>query len=71
MKNIETLLKEIGISLSDVVKSFVFIDDNHKFKLFNNVYKKYFPKNPPVRTAVAIGSFEKGMCVEIDVIALG
>lgn len=70
MRNIETILNERGASLSDVVKSSVFIDDNRKFKLFNNVYKKYFPKDPPVRTAVAIGHFEKGLCIEIDVIAL-
>ena len=70
MRNIETILNERGGSLSDVVKSSVFIDDNHKFKLFNNVYKKYFPKDPPVRNAVAIGNFEKGLCIEIDVIAL-
>jgi len=70
MKNIEIILNEKGISLSHVVKSSVFIDDTRKFKLFNDVYKKYFPKDPPVRTAVAIGKFEKGLCVEIDVIAL-
>ena len=70
MRNIEILLKERGTSLSNVVKTSVFIDDNQKFKLFNNVYKKYFPEDPPVRTAVAIGNFEKGMCIEIDVIAL-
>jgi len=70
MKNIEIILNEKGISLSDVVKSSVFIDDTRKFKLFNDVYKKYFPKDPPVRTAVAIGNFEKGMCIEIDVIAM-
>ena len=69
MRNIETLLNESGASLSDVVKSSVFIDDHCKFKLFNNVYKKYFPGDPPVRTAVAIGNFEEGMCIEIDVIA--
>ena len=70
MRNIETLLKERGTSLSNVIKTCVFIDDNRKFKLFNNVYKKYFPKDPPVRTAVAIGNFAKGLCIEIDVIAL-
>ena len=70
MKNIEIILSEKGVSLSDIVKSSVFIDDHRKFKLFNNVYKKYFPKDPPVRTAVAIGNFEKGMCIEIDVIAV-
>ena len=70
MRNIATILNERGASLSNVVKSSVFIDDNCKFKLFNNVYKKYFPENPPARTTVATGYFEKGLCIEIDVIAL-
>ena len=69
MKNIELLLKESGSSLSNVVKTTVFIDDQNKFKLFNNAYKKYFPEDPPVRTTVATGNFAKGMCIEIDVIA--
>ncbi len=69
MKNIETLLKESGSSLSNVVKTSVFIDEQNKFSLFNNTYKKYFPENPPVRTTVATGQFDKGVCIEIDVIA--
>ena len=70
LKNIEILLKEKGAFLSDVIKSSVFIDDHQKFKLFNNAYKKFFPNNPPVRTTIAIGNFEKGMCIEIDVVAI-
>lgn len=69
MKNIETLLKESGSSLANVVKASVFINDQSKFPLFNNAYKKYFPSDPPVRTTVATGQFDKGVCVEIDVIA--
>ena len=70
MKNIETMLNAAGTSLSNVIKSSVFIDDYRKFKLFNNAYKKYFPENPPARTTVATGCFEKDLCIEIDVIAL-
>jgi 2-iminobutanoate/2-iminopropanoate deaminase len=69
MKNIETLLKECGSSLANIVKTSVFINDQSKFLLFNNAYKKYFPENPPVRTTVATGQFDKGICIEIDVIA--
>jgi 2-iminobutanoate/2-iminopropanoate deaminase len=70
MKNIGTILNAGRNSLSNVIKSSVFIDDCRKFKLFNDVYKKYFPENPPARTTVATGYFEKGLCIEIDVIAL-
>ena len=69
MKNLEILLKESGSSLLNVVKASVFIDDQSKFQPFNNTYKKYFPGDPPVRTTVATGQFDKGVCIEIDVIA--
>jgi len=70
MKNIETILHAGGSSISNVIKSSVFINDPSKFTFFNNSYKKYFLKNPPVRTTIATGYFEKGLCIEIDVIAL-
>ncbi len=69
MKNIATLLKEAGLSLANVIKTSVFINDIDKFQKFNNAYKKYFPEDPPVRTTVATGNFTKGVCVEIDVVA--
>ena len=70
MKNIEEILKAGGSSLENVIKSSVFIDDISKFNDFNNVYKKYFIKEPPARSTVEIGHFFEGMCVEIDVIAI-
>lgn len=69
MRNIEILLKEAGSSLSNVIKASVFIRDQAKFKKFNDTYKKYFPKDPPVRTTIATGNFAEGVCIEIDVIA--
>ena len=69
MKNIAILLEEAGSSLINVVKTSIFIDDLNKFQKFNDTYKKYFPKDPPVRTTVATGNFAEGVCVEIDVIA--
>ncbi|MCK4786306.1 MAG: Rid family detoxifying hydrolase [Desulfobacteraceae bacterium] len=70
MKSIDLILKKAGTSLDSVVKSGIFIDDIGKFEKFNNVYKKYFTQDPPARTTVEVGHFFKGMCIEIDVIAL-
>lgn len=69
MKNIKNLLEESGSSLSNVIKASIFINDQKKFQLFNDTYKKYFPKDPPVRTTIATGNFDQGVCIEIDVIA--
>jgi len=70
MKNIKAILKAGGTSLANVVKVTAFIDDISKFDCFNNVYKKNFVENPPARSTVEIAHFFKGMCVEIDAIAL-
>jgi 2-iminobutanoate/2-iminopropanoate deaminase len=69
MKNIKILLEESGSSLSNIIKASVFINDQKKFQLFNDTYKKYFLKDPPVRTTIATGNFDQGVCIEIDVVA--
>ena len=70
IKNVSAILKAGGSSIDNVVKVIVFINALNNFSSFNNVYKKYFIDNPPARSTVEIGNFEKGMCIEMDVIAL-
>jgi len=70
MKNIKAILEAGGTSLANVVRITVFIDEIGKSEGFNNVYKKYFVEDPPARATVEVGHFPKGMCVEIQVIAL-
>lgn len=70
MKNIKALLKAGGTSLANVIKVTAYIDDIGKFNEFNKIYRKYFPKNPPARSTIEVGHFFKGMCVEIDAIAI-
>lgn len=69
--NIKTLLESQGLSLSDVVKSMIFLSDIGNFKIFNEVYGEYFASDPPPRSCVAAAGLPLGALVEIEVIARG
>jgi 2-iminobutanoate/2-iminopropanoate deaminase len=67
LENIKTILEAAGSSMKDVVRCGVFLSDMANFAAMNEVYKKYFPKNPPARTTVGV-TMPK-IKVEIDCIA--
>jgi len=70
LDNLQAALKAAGTSLENAVKVNAYIHDINEWSKFNEAYIKYFPKDPPTRTTIAVGGFPEGMCVEIDVIAL-
>jgi len=49
------ILGEHGSSLDKVLKVSVHLTDAADFYEFNLVWREYFPKNPPARTAVEVG----------------
>lgn len=70
IKNLQIILAKVGASLDNIVKTTVFIDDINKFSEFNEVYSKYFSKNPPARSTIEVGKFMEGICIEIEAIAI-
>ncbi|MET7632972.1 Rid family hydrolase [Streptomyces sp. NPDC005078] len=69
LANLSALLATDGLTLDDVVKATVHLQDVHRdFAGFDHVYRKYFSDPRPVRTTV--GSELMGILVEIDVVAL-
>lgn len=67
--NIKSVLEAANLTLADVVKTLVFLDDMDKFQPFNAVYKEYFPENPPARSCVEAARLPGDIQVEIEVIA--
>ena len=67
LENIKAILEAAGSSLKDVVRVGVFLSDMKNFAAMNEIYKEYFPTNPPARTTVGV-SMPK-IKVEIDCIA--
>ena len=52
-----------------VVKCTVFLADIAEWKTFNEVYREYFPKNLPARSALAASALALGARVELECIA--
>jgi 2-iminobutanoate/2-iminopropanoate deaminase len=69
MENIKGLLTAAGYSLSDVVKTGIFLSDMAHFQTVNEVYSSYMTKPYPARSTVAVKALPKGVDVEIEVTA--
>ena len=61
--NVKAVLEEAGLTMSDVIKSTVFMAD------MNAVYAEFFTEPYPARSAVAVRTLPKGALVEIEVVA--
>ncbi len=70
LQNLRAVLKAAGSSLKNVVKTTVFLQDMGDFKAMNEVYGRYFTKNPPARSAVEVAALPLGAQVEIEAVAL-
>jgi 2-iminobutanoate/2-iminopropanoate deaminase len=69
MSQMEKILVKAGASLQDVVKVTIFLGDVSDYQKMNDVYRTYFPSEPPARSTVIAGLAIPGMLVEIDCIA--
>jgi 2-iminobutanoate/2-iminopropanoate deaminase len=69
LENIKAVLAACGSSFEQVVRTTVFLKDLGEFARMNEVYAKYFPKDPPARSTVEAARLPRDVRVEIDVIA--
>ncbi|MGQ9632981.1 MAG: RidA family protein [Bryobacteraceae bacterium] len=70
LKNLEAVLEAAGSSLSRVVKTTVYLKDLNDFKRMNEVYARFFPKDPPARATIEAARLPLDTLVEIDAIAV-
>ena len=69
LSNVKAILEEAGLSMSNVVKTTVFMADMGDFAEMNAVYAEFFTEPYPARSAVAVKTLPKGALVEIEVVA--
>ena len=69
LENVKGVLEEEGLTLQNVLKVTVFLDDIEDFDAMNEAYGEYFQDNPPARSAVAVAALPKGAALEIEAIA--
>jgi len=70
LENIKTVLERSGSSMDRVVKCTVFLVDIEEWPRMNEIYRTYFPENPPARSAMAGSGLAFGSRVEIECIAV-
>jgi len=70
LDNLSAVLEAAGASLSDVVKTTVFLVDLADFPAFNTTYAGYFTGDPPARATVQVAALPKGARVEVEAIAI-
>ncbi|WP_042662822.1 Rid family detoxifying hydrolase [Haloferax sp. ATB1] len=69
MENIQAVLAAEGLSMNDVLKTTVLLDNIDDFEAMNEMYSSYFGENPPARSAFEAGRLPKGVGIEIEAIA--
>lgn len=70
LENLKAVLEAGGSCLEHVVKTTVFLQDIEEFSRMNGVYAKFFPENPPARSAVQVAALPLGGRVEIEAVAM-
>ncbi len=69
LSNVKAILEEAGLTMSDVVKTTVFLADMNDFADMNSVYAEFFCEPYPARSAVAVKTLPKNAMLEIEVVA--
>jgi 2-iminobutanoate/2-iminopropanoate deaminase len=70
LENIRGVLALADASLEDVVKVTVFITDMSLWPAMNEIYREYFPKDPPARSALGVNGLAlPELLVEMECVA--
>ena len=69
MKNVCTVLEEMGLSAASVLKTTVFLADLNDFAAVNAIYADFFGPDYPSRSCVQVARLPMDALVEIEAIA--
>lgn len=69
LDNLVALLAAGGSAPSAVLKTTCFLADIEDSQRFNEIYREYFPIDPPARSTYQVGALASGFLVEIEAIA--
>ena len=66
--NLSEVLRAVGKSFADVVKTSVFLTDMKGAAAMNAIYARHFEPPYPARSTVAVAALPQGAAVEIDLV---
>jgi enamine deaminase RidA (YjgF/YER057c/UK114 family) len=70
LENLSGVLKAAGSRLGNVVSATVLIKNATDFQSMNEVYRGYWPKDPPVRTTVVANLANPEALIEVSMVAV-
>ncbi len=70
LENVKGIVEAAGGSLSQIIKTMVFLTDMARFQEMNEIYKNYFPEEPPARTCIGVKELPRKSQIEIEAIAI-
>ena len=70
MENIKSILKEVNLDFSNIVKCSIFISDMKIYGEVNEVYGSYFKENPPAREAIQVAGLPMNVDIGMSCIAV-
>ncbi|MCF6460613.1 reactive intermediate/imine deaminase [Clostridium sp. Cult3] len=70
LENVNSILKEAGATLENVVKVNIYIVNMDDFSSINEVYEEYFNEHKPARSCVEVSRLPKDGNIEIEAIAI-
>jgi 2-iminobutanoate/2-iminopropanoate deaminase len=67
--NLKAVLEAAGLTLGNLVKTTVFLQDMGDFARFNRIYQDMLGGAAPARSVVEVSALPKGVLVEIEAVA--
>ena len=71
LEYIREVLRTAGMDFTDVVSVNAYLTDLSDFARFNEVYRQFFPTDPPARATVGVAALNIGASIEIQMVAVG
>lgn len=70
LENVKNLMAAAGCSMSQIVKTTVFIKNMEDFGTINKIYSEYFEGACPARSCVEVARLPKDVLMEMEAIAV-
>lgn len=69
LNNLETVLKSVGCSRINILKTTVYLKNFADFERMNKAYEAFFGEHKPARTTVEVSRLPREALVEIECVA--
>lgn len=70
LENIKHILTEADVSMNDIVKTTILLENIDHFAKANEIYEKYFEAPFPARATYEVSKLPKGALIEIEAIVI-